>query len=350
MTTDPAQGWLDRAGALLERRRVAEALAACGRAHRHGLDPARTARARWTCHMLLGDFAAAWAVGDAVLAAVPPDGFNRADLPLHLRQVWRGAPLAGRHVLVRCHHGLGDVLQFIRYVPPLRRLARSVAVMAEPRLFTLLRTVAGVDAVTPLGGPDPPFEVDIECMELAFAFRSLSATLPRGVPYLAAPAPAPASRGGRFRAGLVWSAGGWDGGHRSIPPALLAPLCRLPGIDWICLQRGDGLAGLRAEHGLSFAEPVDRHEDLARAAQRLRTLDLVVTVDTMIAHLAGALAVPVWTLLPFAADWRWMLGRSDTPWYPTMRLFRQPAAGDWRTPVQRIGHALSQPDIRHGQV
>lgn len=318
-----------------------EALAALAEAHRHGLDPARTAGERWMCHMLLGDFDAAWQVSDAVLAATPPDGFDRRDLPFHRRQVWRGSPLAGRDVLVRCYHGLGDVIQFIRYMPLLGLVARSVAVQAEPRLFGLLGGVAGIDRLVPLADhAEPPFEVDIELMELPYAFRTRPATLPAAVPYLSA-APLPVWRR-RRRVGLVWAAGHWDGGHRSLPPASCAPLCRMPGIDWICLQRGDGLARLSPADGLRFAEPVDGGEDIVDTAALIRSLDLVISVDTMVAHLAGALGVPVWTLLAHAADWRWMLERADSPWYPTMRLFRQPTPGDWQTPLGDVARELAR--------
>ena len=287
----------------------------------------------WMRHMRRGDLAAAWAVSDAVLRG--RGGAPRWHLPRHEQWVWDGRPLDGKRVLVRCYHGLGDTLQFIRYAPPLKEVAAEVTVWAQPALLPLLATVAGIDRLLPLhdGVPEVEYDVDVEVMELPHVFRSTLETLPAEVPYLHAD-PAPLPRDGRLAVGLVWRAGDWDD-RRSVPPGELAPLAALPGVALHLLQRGPALAERRAGLGV-----VSGSDDVAEAARVMRALDLVVTVDSMPAHLAGALGVPVWTLLHAESDWRWMEGRDDSPWYPTMRLFRQPRPGDWSSVIARVAEAL----------
>jgi hypothetical protein len=203
-------------------------------------------------------------------------------------------------------------------------------VWAQPALIPLLRTARGIDRLVPLhdGAPDVEHDVDVEVMELAHLLRATPATLPADVPYLHAE-PAPLPRDGRLAVGIVWKAGDWDD-RRSVPLPLLAPLAALPGVHLHILQRGDALAERPAGFGT-----LSGSDDIAETARVMKALDLVISVDSMPAHLAGALGVPVWTLLHAHADWRWMEGRDDTPWYPTMRLLRQRDAGDWRPVIDR---------------
>lgn len=288
----------------------------------------------WMRHMRRGDFAAAWAVSDAVLRE--RGGAPCWHLPRHEQWVWDGTPLDGKRVLVRCYHGLGDTLQFIRYAPLLKAVAAEVVVWAQPALLSLLETAEGIDRLLPLhdGVPEGDFDAGVEVMELPHLFRSTLETLPAEVPYLHA-GPAPLPRDGRLAVGLVWRAGDWDD-RRSIPPGALAPLAEVPGVALHLLQRGPALAELPPGLGA-----VSGSDDVVEAARVMRALDLVVTVDSMPAHLAGALGVPVWTLLHADPDWRWMEGRDDSPWYPTMRLFRQPRPGDWSSVIARVAEALA---------
>jgi hypothetical protein len=289
--------------------------------------------ARWMRHMRRGEWEEAWRLSDAALAA--RKGVVDWQAPRHLQHIWDGSPLAGRRVLVRCYHGLGDTLQFIRYVPLLERIAAEVTVWAQPALIPLLRTLGSTPRLLPLhdGTPEAEYEVDLEIMELAHAFRSTPATLPASVPYLhPPPRPLPPSEG--LKVGLVWRAGDWDTG-RSIPTPLLEPLSRIPGIALHLLQRGPALA--EAPPGLGTSSGSD---DVLEAAGRMLSLDLVLSVDSMPAHLAGALGVPVWTLLRHEADWRWMEGRDTSPWYPSMRLIRQQRPGDWEGVVQQVRKGL----------
>jgi hypothetical protein len=247
--------------------------------------------------------------------------------------VWNGSPLHGRRVLVRCYHGLGDTLQFIRYAPLVSAVAREVTVWAQPELLPLLRTVSGVGRLLPLddGTPDVDYDVDVEVMELPHVFRSTLSTIPVNVPYVTAPRASLIDRG--TRVGLVWRAGRWDP-CRSIPFELIAALLDVPGLRCYQLQHG---AGPEARH--QNLCPLD-NATIVQTAQYMRGVDLVITIDSLPAHLAGALGVPVWTLLHHRADWRWLERRNDSPWYPTMRLFRQPAPGEWRTVVDEVRRAL----------
>jgi len=257
-------------------------------------------------------------------------------LPRHQQSVWDGSSLEGQRVLVRCYHGLGDTIQFIRFAPLVKAVAAEVVVWAQPALLPLLRTARGIDRLLPLhdGVPDVDFDADVEVMELAHVFRCTPATLPAAVPYLHAD-PAPLPRDGRLAVGVVWQAGDWDGRRRAMAPELLAPLARVPGVALHVLQRGEALQAMPPGLGV-----VSGSDDVLEAAGVMRALDLVVTVDSFPAHLAGALGVPVRTLLHSEADWRWMRGRDDSPWYPTMRLVRQERAGDWEGVVARVAAEL----------
>ena len=297
----------------------------------------------WLRHMRAGTWHHAWTVGDAVLLARA--GATCWHLPRHEQWVWDGRPLAGRRVLVRCYHGLGDTLMFARFVAPLRRSAAEVTLWAQPALLPLLATMRGVGPLLPLheSAPDVPYDVDVEVMELAHAARATPATLPPPAHFDVAPAPLP--RDGRIAVGLVWECGDWDRAVRSIPLPLLAPLARVPGVALHVLQRGPALAEFAdgaSPFGAGTSVAVSGSDDVLEAARVVRALDLVVTIDSMPAHLAGALGVPVWTLLPHLADWRWMNAHAATPWYPTMRLFRQPRPGDWPAVVARVAGALAR--------
>jgi hypothetical protein len=289
--------------------------------------------AAWMRHMRAGNWEAAWRVSDRVLASHA--GEPCWHLPRHDQWVWDGTPLDGRRVLVRCYHGLGDTLQFIRFAPRVKEIAAGVVVWAQAPLIPLLETVPGIDRLLPLhdGDVGVGHDVDVEVMELAHVFRATPETLPVAVPYLHAE-PAPLAKHGRLAVGIAWKAGDWDG-RRNIPYPLLAPLARIPGVELHILQRGSGLA--EREEGFGVLSGSD---DPYKAARVMRALDLVVSIDSMPAHLAGALGVPVWTLLHADPDWRWMHGRDDSPWYPTMRLFRQERPGDWEAVIARVAREL----------
>jgi hypothetical protein len=287
----------------------------------------------WLHHMRRGDFASAWTISDAVLRERA--GRSCVQRPRHEQWIWDGTPLDGRRVLVRCYHGLGDTIQFIRYLPLVADVASRVTVWVQPALVPLVRGMPGSHEVLPLhdGAPDVAYDVDVEVMELPHVFRSTIDTIPRSVPYLHVE-PAPVARDDRLAVGLVWQPGSWDE-RRAVPPALLRPLGALPGVQLHILQRGPALADRPPGLGV-----VSGSDDVASAARVVAALDLVISVDSMPAHLAGALGRPVWTLLHHDADWRWMRDRDDSPWYPTMRLFRQERAGEWAPVIARLAEEL----------
>jgi hypothetical protein len=256
-------------------------------------------------------------------------------MPRHLQYVWTGAPLAGKRVLVRCYHGLGDTLQFIRFAAPLREIAREVIVWVQPELLELVATAPGVDHVLPLheGAPAAKYDIDIEIMELPHALRATCDSVARMVPYLFPPSVQHPPLQGGFNVGIVWEAGGWDP-RRSIPVHLLRPLTQIPQVRVHSLQRG---VAQSTAHQLTDNDI--GCDDVLVAATRMLQLDLIISVDTMPAHLAGALGVPVWTLLHAHSDWRWMMG-AQSVWYPTMQLFRQTQSGAWPPVIQNVCTAL----------
>jgi hypothetical protein len=287
----------------------------------------------WIEAMRRGDFAAAWNISDALLRIRRDE--DQWKLQRWQQSIWNGSDVAGKRVLVRCYHGLGDTIQFIRYAALLKKVAAEVIVWMQPSLIPLLRGVSGIDRILLLhdGVPDVEYDVDVELGELPYVFRTTIESIPAEVPYIFVE-PAMLKSNERWRVGLIWESGDWDS-SRSVPFSQLRRLSEVKGVEWHILQREPQRAGWDGKLGLICGgeKPLDD-------ARVMRALDLVISVDTMTAHLAGALGQKTWTLLPFDPDWRWMLDRNDSPWYPTMRLFRQPAAGQWDAVIDEVGSAL----------
>lgn len=287
--------------------------------------------------MRAGDFVRAWAITDrdlAALALIP-----KHTGPRHLQRIWRGEELANKHVLVRCYHGLGDTIQFLRFMPALKGVARSVTVWCQAELLPLVERAEGVDRALPLhdGTPCAEFDVDIEIMEVPHAIRAGHGAVEMRVPYLNLP-PSDASvrlapQCGSLAVGLVWEVGTWDK-RRAIPPALLRRLSG-DGRTLYSLQRGGGTERLPEAVARDISTP-----DIAALGHLIRQLDLVICVDTMVAHLAGALGCEAWVLLHADCDWRWPASGSLTFWYPTLRLFRQRAQGHWDEVIEEVRQKL----------
>jgi tetratricopeptide (TPR) repeat protein len=267
-------------------------------------------------------------------------------------QQWRGdTPIAGKTIYLQAEQGFGDTLQFIRYAPLLAaRGAQVVAGMPAP-LKPLIATMESVSALTD-GDALQPCDFHCAIMSLPHAFGTELATIPANVPYLhAAPdriahwssrLPATENR----RVGLVWAGStGFAGDRRrSLPFAALAGLLATPGVSFVGLQRdvsAHDLPAVGAAH--NFVNIGTELRDFADTAAVVSQLDLVIGVDTAVVHLAGAMARPVWVMLPFSPDFRWLLDRSDSPWYPSARVFRQSVPGDWADVIARIGAALASP-------
>jgi hypothetical protein len=293
--------------------------------------------------MRAGDFEAAWRATDLIelprRARQREPGFVRDPSQL----VWDGTPFDDRVVRVRCLHGLGDTLQFMRFVPAITARAKQVHFLVQPMLLDLLRGAPGLGEVSNAWTDDPPdADVEIEVMELAYALRCQAGTLTAPYPHVRAQLPPDAHvmvpRDGRFRVGLLWAASDWDT-SRSVPLDELRALVDIPDAAFYSLQQGAAASNpLAAQLGI---EPLSAHTAaIVDAAFAMSQMDLVIAVDGMPAHLAATLGVPTWLMLKHDADWRWMNGRSDSPWYPSMRLFRQPAPGDWRRVVEQVAAAL----------
>lgn len=276
--------------------------------------------------MRRGDFSTAWTIAAEALARRDPATRDDPRLPYHLRWVWDGRPFAGRDVLVRCYHGLGDTLMFSRFLPLLGRRAARVTLEMQPHLVPLFQGFPGIDRLVPfdVAHPLPPQDCDLEIMELPLALHARPSDAP--LPALEiAPAPLPPGT-----VALCWGAGDWDAG-RSVPEAMFAPFCT-----------GPALSLMPGPAALPVLNPQGCPLDMLRTAQLVAGSALVVTVDTMIAHLAGMLGRPVWLLAKHDPDWRWPVDSTRTPWYPAMRVWRQPAPGDWAGVIGPAAAALDR--------
>lgn len=315
-----------RAREALTEMRLFDAVRLFDQAELAGVEPDICAAGRWTRHMLAGEFEKAWQESDAIERRGRPDP----------HRFWDGTTFRGKHVMIRCLHGLGDTIQFARFIPFIRAQAATVTLEAQPGLKSLLAQSGIADSVITWGDPEPSWNQQVEINELPKIFRVTEATIP-SAPYFSIPR-ANRPRTGTVNVGLVWAASVYNP-LRSIRLDEMAPLFDLPGLSFFSLQAGPACQELRPWTGI-LENLSEGAADVLETAQNVAAMDLVITVDTMTAHLAGALGIRTWTLLPFACDWRWMADRSDTPWYPSMRLFRQERPGEWAPVMCRITQAL----------
>jgi hypothetical protein len=262
---------------------------------------------------------------------------------------WDGQSFAGKTLLLHYEQGFGDTLMFLRYVPLVKARGGRVVLTVQPSLAGLAATCAGVDEVIPHGDALPPFDMHLSLVSLPWVFQTDENSIPAEVPYLDIPESVPhrteiatllALSEGKARVGLVWAGnpGYKIDAARSIPRSVLAPLSVLPEVAWHSFQLGDvappDLPGL-----YSLAPFLSNFSDTAYG---LSGMDLLITVDTAVAHLAGALGIPTLVMVPFFPDWRWCLGRIDSPWYPTVRIYRQPDPGDWGSVIHQVVRDLTQ--------
>jgi hypothetical protein len=289
----------------------------------HELD--RQAAALWRRAMLGGDFELAWRQSDAIRRRGAPDP----------HRFWQGEPLTGKRVMLRCLHGFGDAVQFLRYGPRLRSIAAHLIVEVPPRFVDLAHCFDGIDEVITWGNDAPPeapkWDVQIEVMELPYLFRTQLAELPIATDYLRLPRIVARTSSTLLRVGIACTSGDWNPA-RSLPLAALEPILALSRCEFWSLEHHATGSPLRIDPEAS--------RSVIGLACHIASLDLVVTVDTLAAHLAGALGIPAFVLLQHDADWRWMAARCDSPWYPSLRLFRQPRAGDWTSCVAALRDAL----------
>lgn len=300
--------------------------------------------------LAMGDFEAGWREYEWRWAL-----FEK-ERPPYPRPKWDGSPLAGETIFVHGEQGYGDNIQFIRYAPLVAACGGRVVFGSPPGLRPLAATAAGIAAIVEPGEPIPPFDAHIPLASLPGVLGTRLATIPAEVPYLRAEEGRIArwrrrfaAKGGRLSVGICWQANPKFAADRfrSLPLSHLLPLFDVPGVDFY---------GLQVLHGREQMAPLDPalpFEDIGRelyspsealveAAAAIAALDLVITVDTAICHLAGALARPAWVLLSLIPDWRWLTEREDCPWYPTLRLFRQRQRGDWDGVVRRVVDGLGE--------
>ena len=278
------------------------------------------------------------------------------DAPLAQREFtqpqWRGEPLNGARILLHAEQGYGDTLQFIRYAPLVHAAGGTVILEVQTRLRRMAKAMPGVEQVVCCGDPLPEFAWHCPLLSLPIAFGMTTFdAIPAQTSYLRI-----ADEARKKMDALVWPTEGlrvglvWAGNptfakdlyrFRSVPLPLFQPVLELPGVHFFSLQVGDATGDLAQARG-SITDLSSDCEDMADTAAQISHLDLVISVDTSVAHLAAGLGVPTWVLMPYSPDWRWLQEREDTPWYPTMRLFRQQEPGDWEAVLQRVKQSLTQ--------
>ena len=261
---------------------------------------------------------------------------------------WDGSDPAGKTILVYAEQGFGDTIQFARYLPMLAERGAKVVVVCQKSLVNMIGRVKGVSSAQAVWKPLPAYDFWIPMLTLPWRMGTTSETIPADVPYMPVPTlsqPLPAPVGTRLKVGIVW-AGSSTHGHdqdRSAGLERMLPLTGTAGATFYSLQAGPRAADLRKfAHPALIADMSPALDDFAFTAGIIEQMDLVIAVDTSVAHLAGALGKPVWVLVPFSPDWRWLRDHEDTPWYPTMLLFRQKETGNWDEVIERVQTALTE--------
>lgn len=272
------------------------------------------------------------------------------------RPRWDGTDLAGRTILLEAEQGLGDTLQFVRYGSLLQRQGGKVVLVCQPRLVRLLaRGCTALDQVMPQGERLPPFDVHLPLLSLPGLLGTTLGSVPADVPYLhpdrdlikrwrAELSPLPG-----FKIGVAWQGSRHHRGdrERSIPLSEFEPLARVPGVQLISLQRDSGedqLEQVRSRFRIiDYADCLDRAAGpFMDTAALMHSLDLVISCDSAVGHLAGAMGIPAWVALSASPDWRWLRNRDDSPWYPTLRLFRQTSHGQWSDVFERMSDSVAR--------
>jgi tetratricopeptide (TPR) repeat protein len=336
-----AQGWLDLGLLHYMRGDMAGALTHYDHALALRPDFAEAHVSRALQRLAMGDFEGGWQEYEWRLQL----DYRKRNTPFAGRARWDGGDIRGRRLLLYGEQGFGDTLQFFRYAPLAAARGAQVWVACLPDLKALLSRTPGIAGVVAYDEPLPEFDVCYPLLSLPLLFQTTLQSVPARVPYVHADPDkqrrwAARMAGDRaFKVGLVWSSG--PKSTRSLALRELAPLGAVRGASFYSLQRGD--AGREsAGAGFGITDFTSELQDFSDNAALLANLDLLISVDTSVAHLAGAMGRPVWTLHNAPADWRWLLEREDSPWYPSMRLFRAQRAGDWAGVVEKATEALAQ--------
>lgn len=263
--------------------------------------------------------------------------------------LWDGSAFQGRTLLLHCEQGFGDTLMFVRYAPLVKALGGKVLLLAQPELVDLVATCPGVDLVIVEGSPIPPFDLHLPLMSLPRVFHTDLECIPAEIPYLDVPEQVPnreaidallAASRSPTRIGVSWCGNPSHArdAQRSIAPGALLPLRSLPAVAWFSFQHN--VVEMPPLSGIASVAPL--LSNFSDTAYALSGMDLLITVDTAMAHLAGALGIPTLLLVSFLPDWRWLMGRDDSPWYPTLRIYRQATFGDWEAPLRQMVADLTQ--------
>jgi tetratricopeptide (TPR) repeat protein len=337
-----APGWMNLGIALMRAGKARESTAACQTSI--AIEPGR-AEAHWNYSLALlaiGEYSKGLAEYEWRLKCPEfSEKVRKIDRP-----AWRGEDLSGRTILIHDEQGFGDTIQFIRYLPLLARRGAAVIVLCQKPLARLL---AGMGSrVICDGDPCPHVDFHAPIASLPFLFETRLETIPQAAAYLRAnPALVDSwskklpQREGTRRIGLAWVGNRKPNPDRSIPLKFLQPLLSMEGLTFLSLQKQMNDFPPPSEHAAIF-DVSTQIADFADTVALIANCDLVISIDTSVAHLAGALGKPTWILLPYAADWRWLLERDDSPWYPTAHLFRQSFPGDWSGVIQRVVEALKR--------
>ena len=295
--------------------------------------------------LLLGNFARGWTEYEWRVKRK-----DEAPSRTFLRPRWDGGQLEGKRILLHNEQGFGDTLQFVRYVPLVASRGGRVILTCQSSLINILSEVPNVEKVVTATDPMPDFDVHCPLLSLPKAFATDLKSVPASIPYLTADpalievwATRLEAKRGRLKIGIAWTGSPThvNDHNRSISLSQFSALANAENVICFSLQKGEAAEQI-SRLGTSVIDLTSEIKDFADTAALIVNLDLIISVDTAVAHLAGALGKSVWVLLPFIPDWRWLLDREDSPWYPTMRLFRQRRAGDWEEPIQRIVKELTE--------
>jgi Tfp pilus assembly protein PilF len=269
----------------------------------------------------------------------------------HSPPTWDGQPFRHQRLLIRCEQGMGDNIQFIRYLPLVKQLGGTVLVETPPPLLELFDQIQEIDELIeakPDGECECDFDIDVFVMDLPSLFRTTLKQIPADIPYLYADIEKAnlwqaRMKQDKFNVGIVWAGSPKHANdlHRSCGLERFIPLTRLNGVQLYSLQLGSAHKELIKHKHCPIIDLAPELYNFADTAAVISQLDLVISVDTAVLHLAGALGKPAWALLPFVPDWRWLLDRDDSPWYPSLRLFRQSQPGQWHDMIEKIETLLS---------